>query len=146
MRNVFFRHYKVRELRASVREREQEVARLREGARSRDIREEECAAKLKALDEQLAVEQRGKMQLERVLDQHKLEIRELQTKLDECVDETKKLDLSIRAAARFVTLCLYHSVYYRHSFEPEIGNSVSKSDGDRFITVVITVIGNIIIT
>jgi len=90
----------VKELKKIVEIRDGEVGRLREAIRAKDIRSDEATARIKALDAQLSVEQENKAKLEKVLDQHKLEIRQLQMRLDECVDETKKLDNSIRQAAR----------------------------------------------
>ena len=89
-----------KELNKLIKLKDQELSRLKENSRSKEIRNDECMAKLKALDAQLNIEQDNKMKLERVLDQHKLEIKDLQNKLDDCVNETKKLDHSIRAAAK----------------------------------------------
>ncbi len=89
----------VKELKKMVEIRDSEVGRLKEASRAKDIRSEEATARMKALEGQLGVEQENKMRLEKVLDQHKLEISQLQLRLDQCVDETKKLDNSIRQAA-----------------------------------------------
>lgn len=90
----------IKELHKLIKLKDQELSRLKENSRSKEIRNDECMAKLKALDDQLSIEQDNKVKLERVLDQHKSEIKELQNKLDDCVNETKKLDHSIRAAAK----------------------------------------------
>jgi chromosome segregation ATPase len=80
-------------------QRDSELASLRDAVRVKETSLNESMAKCRVLSEQLNLEQENKLKCERCLEQHKLEIRELQLRLDDCVNETKKLDKSIRAAA-----------------------------------------------
>lgn len=89
----------VKELHSQMLERDQELSRLKNVVRLKEINSDECLAKVKVLSDQLSIELDNKMKYEKTLDQHKVEIRDLQLKLDECVNETKKLDHSIRSAA-----------------------------------------------
>lgn len=79
------------EHRAELKERDMEAVRLKEAIRARETQLDECRAKIKVLEEELAIEQENKSKCERMIEQNKLEIRELQVKLDECVSETKRL-------------------------------------------------------
>lgn len=88
------------ELSSQLKHRDQELSKLKESYRIKEINLDECLAKLKVLNEELNIEQDNKTKYERTLEQHKMEIKELQLKLDDCVAETRKLDHSIRAAAQ----------------------------------------------
>jgi chromosome segregation ATPase len=87
------------ELQGQLTSRDQELAKLRETLRTREASLDECAARARVLGEELSSEHEMRVRCERTLEQHKHEIRELQLKLDECVSETKKLDVTIREAA-----------------------------------------------
>ena len=82
---------KLDDLSNQVRARDQDLSKLKESLRLKEINSDECLAKVKVLSEQLSIELENKMRYEKTLDQHKLEIKDLQLKLDECVIETKKL-------------------------------------------------------
>jgi len=82
---------KLDELTQQLKLRDQELSRLKENLRLKEINSDECLAKVKVLSEQLNIELENKMRYEKTLDQHKLEIKDLQLKLDDCVIETKKL-------------------------------------------------------
>lgn len=88
------------ELQSQIRVRDQELSKLKENIRLKEASLDECFSKIKVLNEELSIEQENKIKCERTLEQHKLEIKELQVKLDDCVSETKKLDYSIRHAAQ----------------------------------------------
>lgn len=79
------------ELKLEVKDRDITVAKLKETLRQRETQHDEYLAKVKVLEDELASEQENKMKCERMLEQHKLEIRDLQLKLDDCVNETKRL-------------------------------------------------------
>jgi hypothetical protein len=87
------------DLTCQLKARDQDLTRLKESLRVKEINLDECLAKIKVLDGELISEHENRVKCEKMLEQHKLEIRELQVKLDECVNETKKLDVSIREAA-----------------------------------------------
>ena len=82
---------KLDDLSNQMRARDQELSKLKESLRLKEINSDECLAKVKVLSEQLNIELENKMRYEKTLDQHKLEIKDLQLKLDDCVIETKKL-------------------------------------------------------
>ena len=79
------------ELSQQLKARDQELARLKESLRQKEVTSDECVAKIKVLSDQLTIELENKIRYEKTLEQHKLEIRDLQLKLDDCVNETKKL-------------------------------------------------------
>ena len=110
----------INELNKYVKVRDNELSRLKEHSRSKEIQLDECMAKLKAMDEQLSVEQDNKNKLERILDQHKLEIKELQCKLDDCVYETKKL-----VTMRFKKLVLVKKSNFNFDY---VFNRTSRSE------------------
>lgn len=73
------------------KQRDALVIRLKEAVRQHECELDECRAKIKVLEEELVIEHENKIKCERMIDLHKNEIRELQIKLDECVNETKRL-------------------------------------------------------
>ena len=82
---------RISELNSQLKQRDQEFSKLKEHSRNTEISLDECNAKIRVLTDQLNLEQENKLKCERILDQHKLEIKELQIKLDDCVKETRKL-------------------------------------------------------
>ena len=82
---------KSNELSQQLKQRDQELSRLKESFRLNEINSDECVAKIKVLNDQLTIELENKIRYEKTLEQHKLEIKDLQLKLDDCVNETKKL-------------------------------------------------------
>jgi hypothetical protein len=87
------------ELSLQLKMRDQDLSKLKENLRVKEINLDECLAKIKVLNDELKSEHENRVKCEKTLEQHKLEIRDLQVKLDDCVSETKKLDVSIREAA-----------------------------------------------
>jgi hypothetical protein len=87
------------EMICQIKHRDQDISKLKEQLRMKEINLDECNVNIKVLTEQLNLEQDNKIKCERTLEQHKLEIKELQFKLDDCVNETRKLDMTIRHAA-----------------------------------------------
>jgi hypothetical protein len=82
-----------------IKTRDQELLKLKDLLRQKEANLDECMAKIKVLGEELNNEQETRSRCEKMLEQHKSEIKDLQIKLDECVSETRKLDMSIREAA-----------------------------------------------
>ena len=82
---------KLNDMTQLIKLRDLELSRLKESLRLKEISSDECLAKVKVLNEQLTIELENKMRYEKTLEKHKLEIRDLQLKLDDCVNETKKL-------------------------------------------------------
>ena len=87
------------DLLAQIKTRDQELSRLKENLRVKEISLDECLVRIRVLGDELTSEHENRVKCEKTLEQHKAEIRELQVKLDECVNETKKLDFTIREAA-----------------------------------------------
>lgn len=90
----------INDLNEQLQQRNKDLGHLKDSLRVKETALNESLAKIRVLNEQLNLEHENKLKSERCLDQHKLEIRELQLRLDDCVNETKKLDKSIRAAAQ----------------------------------------------
>jgi chromosome segregation ATPase len=89
----------INDLNKQINQRDIELTSLRDNLRFKETSLNENQTKVRVLTEQLNFEHENKIKCERCLEQHKIEIKELQLRLDDCVNETKKLDKSIRAAA-----------------------------------------------
>ncbi|CAF0824667.1 unnamed protein product, partial [Brachionus calyciflorus] len=89
----------VKELKLQLSARDQELSKLKDSLRHKETSLDEYLAKIKVLNKELTSEQESRIKAEKNLEQHKNEIKDLQLRLDDCVNETKKLDQSIRAAA-----------------------------------------------
>lgn len=87
------------ELTSQLKQRDADMSRLKESLRLKEINLDECMVKMRVVSEELANEHETRVKCEKTLEQHKLEIKELQVKLDDCVSETKKLDVTIREVA-----------------------------------------------
>ena len=64
---------------------------LKDAIRQRETQLDETRSRMKVLEEELHAEHEAKVKCERMLEQHKSETRELQIKLDEFFNETKRL-------------------------------------------------------
>lgn len=74
-----------------ISERDVALVKLKDAIRQRETQLDETRSRMKVLEEELHAEHEAKVKCERMLEQHKSETRELQIKLDECFNETKRL-------------------------------------------------------
>lgn len=81
----------IKELKSQLGVRDIELTRVKESLRQKESCLDEYLAKIKVLNKELNIEQELRIKSEKNLEQHKTEIKDLQLRLDDCVNETKKL-------------------------------------------------------